>query len=79
MISFDDQPYSDYLCTPLTTIRQQCSEMGEIAIKLLINEIESERHYSTERVILPTKLIIRESVKKLERKPYYDIGGIATV
>ncbi|MBN2410913.1 LacI family DNA-binding transcriptional regulator [candidate division KSB1 bacterium] len=63
IISFDDQPYSDYLATPMTTVTQKNKEMGQISIKLLINQIESKIRFSSKCVILPTKLIKRKSVK----------------
>ena len=65
IISFDDQPYSKYLSTPMTTVTQQKTEMGHIAFKLLLEQIESNTHFDNKGVILPTKLIIRNSVKKL--------------
>lgn len=65
MISYDDQPYSDFLSTPLTTVAQQTTEMGQIAFKILIGEIDGESNTETNGVVLPTKLIIRESVKEL--------------
>jgi len=65
MISFDDQAYSDYLSTPMTTVVQQKEEIGSIASKLLTDQIESGIRYNTKGVVLPTKLVIRESVKNL--------------
>ena len=65
MISFDDQPYSDYLATPMTTVAQQTTEIGQIAFKILIGEIEGESNTETNGVVLPTKLMVRQSVKKL--------------
>lgn len=65
MISFDDQPYSDFLCTPMTTVTQQHEEIGDIAIKLLLKEITSENKTDKKGIIIPTKLIIRKSVKRL--------------
>ncbi|MFQ6114257.1 MAG: LacI family DNA-binding transcriptional regulator [bacterium] len=65
IISFDDQPYSDYLSTPMTTVSQPNIEMGHIAFKLLIDQIELNTRPETNCVILPTKLIRRQSVKKL--------------
>ena len=65
MISFDDQPYSDYLSTPMTTVAQPKTEMGDIAFKLLIDQIELNNRLDTNGVVLPTKLIKRESVKNL--------------
>lgn len=64
MISFDDQPYSDYLVTPMTTVAQQTSEIGQIAFTLLHSQMKSENKPMIEGIILPTKLIIRKSVKK---------------
>lgn len=64
MISFDDQPYSRFLSTPMTTVSQQTTEIGQIAIKLLIDQIESKRQIDTKGIFLPTKLIVRDSVKR---------------
>ncbi len=66
MISFDDQPYSNYLATPMTTVAQQTTEMGQIAFKLLMSQINLERPLDTKGVVLPTKLILRKSVRQLE-------------
>jgi LacI family transcriptional regulator len=65
VISFDDQPYSDYLATPMTTVAQQTTEMGQIAAKLLMTQMHGKRSSGPEGVVLPTKLILRHSVKKL--------------
>ncbi|MBC8401408.1 MAG: LacI family DNA-binding transcriptional regulator [Candidatus Marinimicrobia bacterium] len=67
MISFDDQPYSDYLAAPMTTVSQQTSETGQIAFKLLLTQIKQEGKKQVEGIILPTKLIYRKSVKKLDK------------
>ncbi|HPG38079.1 MAG TPA: LacI family DNA-binding transcriptional regulator [bacterium] len=65
IISFDDQPYSEYLSTPMSTISQQNKEMGQIAVKHLISQIDSTIRPSGEYVLLSTKLIKRSSVKIL--------------
>jgi len=64
MISFDDQPYSRFLSTPMTTVSQQSSQIGQIATKLLIDQIESNRSVEAKGIFLPTKIIMRESVKR---------------
>jgi LacI family transcriptional regulator len=64
MISFDDQPYSRFLSTPMTTVSQQNSQIGQIAIKLLIDQIESNRQLEPMGIFLPTRLITRDSVKR---------------
>jgi LacI family transcriptional regulator len=65
LISFDDQPYFSFLATPITTIAQQNTEIGQIAVKLLLDEIEGGRPRETSTLLLPTKLIERESVRRL--------------
>lgn len=65
IISFDDQPYSSLLATPMTTVTQQSSEIGFIATKLLIDNIDSKRIVESNGIFLPTKLILRKSVKRI--------------
>jgi len=66
LISFDDQPYSEYLATPMTTVSQQTSEAGEIAFRLLQTQIKGEGEHSKEGIVLPTELVYRKSVIKLD-------------
>ena len=66
IISFDDTPYSAYLATPLTTVAQTFSELGEVAVKLLFDQIQSDRGMTKGGILLPTNLIVRKSVKHLE-------------
>jgi LacI family transcriptional regulator len=66
LVSFDDTPYSAYLATPLTTVAQTFSEMGEYAVKLLFDQIQSGRGLTKGGILLPTNLIVRKSVKRLE-------------
>ena len=40
LVCFDDTPYSPYLSTPLTSVAQQYSLMGEAAVRLLFDQIE---------------------------------------
>ena len=66
IISFDEQPYSEHLATPMTTVAQQTSETGEIAFKLLQSQIQQDGKQTTEGIVLPAELVYRKSVKKLE-------------
>lgn len=65
IIAFDDQPYSDFLSTPMTTIEQKKEELGKISIKLLLDEIKLQKISDRKGIIVPTELKIRKSVKKL--------------
>ena len=66
MVSFDDTPYSAYLATPLTTVAQANSEMGEVAVKLLFDQIQSPHRQTKGGILLPTTLVMRQSVRRLE-------------
>jgi len=65
IVSFDDPPYAAYLATPLTSIAQSFSEMGEVAVKLLFDQIQSTRDPARGGILLPTSLVVRKSVKQL--------------
>jgi len=65
IIAFDDQPYSAFLATPMTSVAQSTAEMGEIAVKLLFDQINSAPGKTTGGILLPTTLVVRRSVKKL--------------
>ena len=66
IVCFDDPPYAPYLATPLTTVAQMHSEMGTVALKLLFDQIKSSNGPTNKGILLPTTLVVRKSVKKLE-------------
>ena len=67
LISFDDQQYSALLSTPMTTIMQQTEEMGKIAMKIMLKQLNQEDSDQDVQIFLPTKLIKRKSVKNLNK------------
>ena len=66
IISFDEQPYSNFLATPMTTVVQQTEEMGSLAVRMLIDQINSKQNTQSRSIVLPTKIIIRDSVKTID-------------
>jgi LacI family transcriptional regulator len=60
IVGFDDNPASSKTIPPLTTVRQQISQMGSKAVEFLINRIENGSN-STQHIILDTELVVRES------------------
>lgn len=64
IISFDDQPYLAYLATPMTTVAQRHHEMGDVAVKLLFDQIRSPQPAASGGILLPTSLIHRQSVSQ---------------
>lgn len=74
MISFDDQPYSRFLATPMTTVSQPSSQIGQLATKILTDLIESNKQFEPKGILLPTTLIKRNSVKIISH-PELEVNG----
>lgn len=61
IVGFNDIPTSKYTTPPLTTIRVYKEFMGETAVEMLLERIQKNRTIA-KKVVLPTALVIRESV-----------------
>ncbi len=62
VIGYDDLVFSEYLFPPLTTVKQQNYELGEIAAKILIDKIEKKAVPLEKRQIeLKPQLVLRQS------------------
>jgi len=64
VFGFSDWFMSSVITPTLSTIEQPGFEMGRKATEILIKEIENEKNnisYSYQNIVLPTKLIIRQS------------------
>ncbi|MCM3635643.1 LacI family DNA-binding transcriptional regulator [Paenibacillus camelliae] len=64
IISMDNIELSGYVSPMLTTVGMPIVEMGNWAVQLLIDRIQKRRKLPA-KVLLPSKLIIRESVASL--------------
>ena len=53
--------FSDSLVVPLTTVDQSCAQMGKSAAALMLKLIQSKREQEWKPIIVPIKLIVRES------------------
>jgi LacI family transcriptional regulator len=60
IIGFDDIPQASFVYPKLTTVRQPLEQMGQIAVKLLLEQIEDQSR-PPQRIALATQLIIRDS------------------
>ena len=58
VIGFDDVSIATFSSKPITTIRQNAEEMGELAVELLLRRIEGEKIEAPHR-ILGVELISR--------------------
>lgn len=60
VVGFDDIPEAAYLSPPLTTVRQDFTELGRRCLRLLIAQIESGPD-TGEQLLLSTELVVRSS------------------
>lgn len=65
VIGFDDLPQASLTYPKLTTVRQPLQEMGKVAVKLLLEQIEQPSQ-ATQHVTLETQLVKRDSCKSIE-------------
>jgi LacI family transcriptional regulator len=68
LVGFDDVPIATALQPALTTVRQPIEQMGSMAADLLLSLLQSppEGRQLAQKLILPTKLIVRESCGALQ-------------
>jgi DNA-binding LacI/PurR family transcriptional regulator len=57
---FDDVKYATLLAVPLTTIRQPCREIGQVAISLMQQRILNP-NLPPRQILLPVELMVRQS------------------
>jgi LacI family transcriptional regulator len=67
IIGFDDIPQASFVYPKLTTVRQPLEQMGQVAVKLLLEHIEG-RSRAPQRVALATQLVIRDSCGRVDSK-----------
>jgi LacI family transcriptional regulator len=60
IIGFDDVPQASFVYPKLTTVRQPLEQMGRVAVRMLLEQIEDQSR-PPQRVALATQLIIRDS------------------
>ena len=66
VVGFDDIPEAGYFLPPLTTIRQDFSEVGRRCVRLLVEQIESNSR-STEQSVVAPELVVRSSTTAVGR------------
>jgi len=69
IISMDNIELSGYVSPMLTTVGMPIVEMGNIAVRTLIDKIQ-KRHKLPMKIFLPNKLAVRESVSNLNAGAY---------
>jgi LacI family transcriptional regulator len=62
---FDDMGFTAYLTPALTTVLRPIEEMSREATQILLNKMANLEHQPTGIIHLATKLVIRDSIKKI--------------
>lgn len=60
LVGFDDVSYAKFLPVPLTTIHQNCQQIGEAAIELMLDRMENPARPGID-LLVPFELVVRES------------------
>lgn len=63
VIGFTNDPVSGIITPSLTTVAEPAFEIGKTSCELLLKHLK-KKHFSAQEVILPGKLIVRESCKR---------------
>jgi Transcriptional regulators len=64
LLTFDDNPYLNYIDPPLTCISQSVEDICKIAVKILFSNI-LDNDKTSKHILLKTKLKIKKSVRNL--------------
>jgi LacI family transcriptional regulator len=67
VVGFDNQRAAGLVSPPLTTIEQPFSDLGEAAAHLLLSRLMGSYTGEPRRILLPTRLVIRQSCGALQR------------
>jgi DNA-binding LacI/PurR family transcriptional regulator len=72
VVGFDDIPEAAYFMPPLTTVRQDFTELGRRCLHILVGRIEGERVPT--RVVVAPELVVRGSTGAAPRKERRGLG-----
>ncbi|MBL7697800.1 MAG: LacI family DNA-binding transcriptional regulator [Chitinophagaceae bacterium] len=64
VIGFTNDPLAEIIQPSLTTMEEPAVEMGRISCELLVKHL-SKKHFLPREIILPTRLIVRDSTRKI--------------
>jgi DNA-binding LacI/PurR family transcriptional regulator len=73
VVGFDDIPEAEFFTPPLTTVRQNFSELGRRALLLLLRAIEGDPRMGA-RELVPAELVVRASTTGAPGPAFADRG-----
>jgi len=65
IVGFDNMDYTQFLTPALTTVQRPVEEMSRHGAEILLEKIEGSYNSDLEEIHLDSKLVIRDSVKKI--------------
>jgi DNA-binding LacI/PurR family transcriptional regulator len=65
VVGFTNEPVSQYIEPSITTMAQPSYEIGRVAAKLFLQQLEEKDEFKPVTTVIPTELIIRNSTRKL--------------
>jgi DNA-binding LacI/PurR family transcriptional regulator len=63
VVGFDDIPEAEYLTPPLTTIRQDFTEVGRRSLNLMLAQLASGTRMDS-KVVVPAQIVVRQSTAR---------------
>jgi LacI family transcriptional regulator len=71
LVAFDDVESAEFFKCPITVVAQPKEMIGEVAVKLLIEQIKNSSKHETRHIVLKPDLVIRDSVAPVrEASPF---------
>lgn len=67
VLTFDDTPWAPLIEPPMTVVEQPAYEIGARAARLLVDRVRGEASADVRHVVLPTRLVVRESSRRRPR------------
>lgn len=67
LVAFDDHPYANHLAPPVATVAQDADALGRIAAGALFSRVRAQSLNSSQRHVVPTRLVSRGSVQTVSR------------
>lgn len=75
MVGIDDVSYARYLPVPLTTIHQDCENIGSIAMMLMLDRVRNPQRKAIDARV-PFELVVRESCGAAHGNAKHDIARL---
>ena len=75
VVGYNDETFSSYMVPRLTSVRADCSVIGQIAAELMLELLDDEAAPSRE-VIVPTEIVIRDSSRRCLSNVLDTLGAV---